>query len=754
MFKHTLLVIIATFYSFCLLAIGSQQWIPEVPGAFYGLEVELHWKYRLPYLTKYYEFDNNETRRVYLRLISQVATDKIKNGGDHYKRYLLKLIDDYLLNNPQAFLDFSRQSQEALYEGVPTQHDQLSFNHIYTPDGEQLIINGQDHGPFFSYIGTDSTVWNKILKNWSNLSYEEKFSLVDLNNLNSKSKAKVWHGTSIDFIHTIFPKKEIGTEFFELLSRIKFHKDQDALEATYFTPVTSVNQYYKDLILFSKLAGIESYIANPQNHRTDPLPWGSMHTHMSTQEHFPYALFFMLNINEQLNRFQFNDYGGINPERNLEFNVDFNFNFNITNRGLLRILSSKRIFTYSDYTGFNEFTGSHHEQRYHSKPLFQELKFKNELFLMTADQQFEVIFSQIKKILDLKPTQDFVHRHNPSNVETPTAALIRVVLELSQGDPLEMIIDTFNGLLDSQFKSPYTHPKELTTNVYYLRLVNLFLTKNQLTTLLNSILTEELANKLKETHNNRSVADIQRVILSSFLESLDIRSENFIFLMNIIENTLTDYSMTPSAPVEDRSKNRLLDAIEQQISSKNIVQLIPVLKNKAKELFVQNKNEGSFPKRELLLLDIISIIRHIDTPDVTDFLISMKVYKEYFQPDWLIYQTNLTAIQFLEQHNIKPKFISNMESILDLLFKNNLSPGLLKNLQKLIENMIMQAYNEERIHKYVLEAIAIAIEKTENIGHTNVVAHSLRPHLNLLKLRHKLNLNIPSLACSEIVPQK
>ena len=307
---YTLIITLAlTFHCF----VFSEN-IPEIPGALYGIEVELPWEGNLANITKYYDFNSPELRAIYLEY-------KLLSPIEKYRPMY-----NYLKNSPLAFLNLPEDLQQSLIgdsgfilDAIPSEK-----KHIVLPDGGTHEVDTSEN-PILNHLGDgNSIVWKTILFNWHNLDIDQKFKHIDFNNFPGKTKAKLWFFKWGKVAHHIKVKQNLTNIQYELLSRLKVDFDGIALEFTYIVPSSSANQMYDDLQRFGFMAGIETQITNPIMHLSDPEIWGSMHHHISLPNDIPPQLLNLMNQLLAIKRIARKDINSLNSKDSYGFSPHLN----------------------------------------------------------------------------------------------------------------------------------------------------------------------------------------------------------------------------------------------------------------------------------------------------------------------------------------------------------------------------------------------------------------------------------------------
>lgn len=104
--------------------------------------------------------------------------------------------------------------------------------------------------------------WNRVLDRWKKLDIEKRRGLIELNQISTITKANLIMDGDLP-VTSMKLKADADPKVRDLLSRLKWFREGGLIEFIHATPVKSKQEYLKDLRLFADIAGIRSFVEDP-----------------------------------------------------------------------------------------------------------------------------------------------------------------------------------------------------------------------------------------------------------------------------------------------------------------------------------------------------------------------------------------------------------------------------------------------------------------------------------------------------------
>lgn len=372
---------------------------PVMPDGFKaGMEVEITPEH-LAKIMPFYDF-------------SALQKEKGKNFAASPEFY-----DDYLRDNPKALSSLPEALRAKLTEGLrleslvqketkplelPAQKLEVkkpAFQLIQpgaeTAQRPALILPGAKPAGKVDkfHTSTDGLIkparldWETLYERWRALPAKEKAQAVNWELLSPFHKAKIAHELEEMLGAKSGPVLKLKANAPELLKKLYWHQELDAIEFKHASPVNEPQSLYRDIVEFGKLTGVSSKLENAPESR---LRGVSLHYHLSLPGRDLTQIATRLNDLTLLKRV---DQGVIND---LTADGVFVYTTDIRNRGLVRLAEPNRI-----------------EMRVHPEKLAEELPFLAKALALPEEDALKMLDGEIEKLLRKKTVTDLIQKYRP-----------------------------------------------------------------------------------------------------------------------------------------------------------------------------------------------------------------------------------------------------------------------------------------------------------------------------------------------------
>jgi hypothetical protein len=229
--------------------------------------------------------------------------------------------------------------------------------------------------------------WETLYERWRALDSNEKAKLVSWELLSPLHKAEIAHELEEMLGAESGPVLKLKKDAPELLKKLYWHQELDAIEFKHATPLGDPQSLYRDIVEFGKLTGVSSKLENAPESR---LKGVSLHYHLSVPGRKLEKIAHLLNDLTLLKRV---DQGIIND---LAGDGLFIYTTDIKTRGLVRLAGPDRI-----------------EMRVHPEKLAQELPFLAEILSMPEADAIKRLNGEINALLQKKNVTDLIQKYRP-----------------------------------------------------------------------------------------------------------------------------------------------------------------------------------------------------------------------------------------------------------------------------------------------------------------------------------------------------
>ena len=405
-----------------LPALAQKPVFPELPkGSTLGMEIELTPE-RSRNLMEFFDFshlqnsinyETSEFEQLLRELPEDFFDDYVENGRrkvfttlpeemqkkyEHLKPVVISS-DAHKLSVPKKEALGANLTTPKLSIPRPALSPQIPNTSLAGSVGEPAKIpdHFQQRG---GLVVPNTAAWDELITDWKKLGKREQAEHVSWELLSDQKKAQLVHAFAelknpLSRLegHGLILKKGIPQDVHDLLSRLSWHIDEDALEFTHNPGVSlglpsTLGQLHRDILQLGKLAGVDRTLQNFQKGKIDGV---SLHYTIRVPGSMPERYFSELNELLMLRRISAGIVSDLSGGK-------YVFTDDQRQRGLMSIRSE---------------IGDAVEFRAHVGELEEHLRLNGEILRLKPEEAMKRIEAEIASILQNAGTVDLILKYNP-----------------------------------------------------------------------------------------------------------------------------------------------------------------------------------------------------------------------------------------------------------------------------------------------------------------------------------------------------